>query len=135
MSKSGMCQVPESDDIAETEFCLSPEEHPTAGNERMAEEGESEVNKEWIKMKKYVEDGEEEKVEQWLDRGIQEVKTEHEGINGSQGKLVHLLYTGSVLRMSHQTWNYSRFGATHRIKWPETESSSYSRATFCILTR
>ena len=81
-----MCQVPESDDIAETEFCLNPEEHPAAGNERMAEEGESEVNKEWIKMKKYVEDGEEEKVEQWLDRGIQEVKTEHEGINGSQGE-------------------------------------------------
>ena len=111
-----MCQRTDSEDIAETEFCLNPNEREenkvihqgwlTAPlikinpnehrpNERMAEEGEnkitrilgeSEAGREWVMMKKYVEDGEDEKVEEWLDRGIQEVKTEQEGVNGSHGE-------------------------------------------------
>ena len=41
-------------------------------------------------MKKYVEDGEDEKVEEWLDGGIREVKAERqEGINGAQGETEH----------------------------------------------
>ena len=40
------------------------------------------------RMKKYVEDGEDEKVGEWLDGGIREVKEERqqEGINGTQGE-------------------------------------------------
>ena len=38
-------------------------------------------------MKKYVEDGEDEKVGEWLDGGIREVKAERqEGVNGAQGE-------------------------------------------------
>ena len=86
MSKLEMCPTrPDSEDTAETEFCLNPNEHPS--DERMAEEGESEVNKEWARIKGYVEGREEEKVEEWLDRGIQEVKTEQENVNGSHGEL------------------------------------------------
>ena len=85
MSKLEMCPTrPDSEDTAETEFCLDPNEHPS--DERMAEEGESEVNREWARIKGYVEGREEEKVEEWLDRGIQEVKTEQEGVNGSHGE-------------------------------------------------
>ena len=87
-----MCpKRPDSDDIAETEFCLNPDEHPSS--ERMAEEGEGEVNKEWIRMKGYVQEGEEEKLEEWFDRGIQEVRTEQEGVNGSHGEVAHHLRT------------------------------------------
>ena len=86
MSKLEMCPTrPDSEDTAETEFCLDPNEHPS--DERMAEEGESEVNREWARIKGYVEGREEEKVEEWLDRGIQEVKTEQENVNGSHGEL------------------------------------------------
>ena len=42
-------------DIAETEFCLDP-----SGDVRMAEEGES--DEEWLKMKKNVEEGEDDKI-------------------------------------------------------------------------
>ena len=92
-----MCQRTDSEDIAETEFCLpygNPNEH-RPNDERMAEEGENKLTRilgesaagrEWVRMKKYVEDGEDEKVEEWLDRGIQEVKTEQEGVNGSHGE-------------------------------------------------
>ena len=39
------------------------------------------------RMKKYVEDGEDEKVGEWLDGGIREVKAERqEGVNGAQGE-------------------------------------------------
>ena len=50
----------DADNIAETEFCLHPSD---VGDERMAEEGESdEVNEEWLRMKKNVEDGEDDKI-------------------------------------------------------------------------
>ena len=48
----------DADDIAETEFCLDPS---GVGDERMVEEGED-VNEEWLKMKKNVEDGEDDKI-------------------------------------------------------------------------
>ena len=45
------------------------------------------------------------------------------------------IHSGSVGKMSHRKWNFSPFGATHTIKWAQTESNSISGATFCVLTR
>ena len=110
MSKAKMCQGTDSDEVAETDFCLHPDDHLWTGipneipNGRLAEEGECKITRargeskvtrilgedkagrEWVKFKKYVEDGEDDKVGAWLDKGIQEVKTEQEGINGYHGK-------------------------------------------------
>ena len=41
--------------------------------------------------------------------------------------------TESESRMPHRKLNYSRFGASHKMKWPQIESNSISGATFSRL--